>query len=895
VRAGLGVLLLCTPLAFGTVHLWAFSLMEAAMFFLALVWMTKLLILAWQKPRSGQCVSVFMARGMDSVMWPLWLFVGFGALQLVPLPPALLSQLSPATYTLYAQSLPGWPQQMPYADRVTEEKSEITVSEVKYPTAVQVSALMPTSTTVDTRLPLSVAPTLTYSTLLKLLAYATLFSLIVWYPISAGEVGDHARRFWLFLLIVVVVSGLLVATIGIVQRYAWNGKILWFFVPQGWEGARPGIVPRASGSFVNSDHFANYLVLIWPLALGGWWRAESLVSAKWLRCWRIVCTTTLLVIGIGVLLSLSRAGWIGIAGGSVVCWFLLSRFPEPGPHLSQRMHVTRRWLMPLGGILLFLLAFVTIGEEARTQINRRIEKTVGEQSGLHERLAVWHDSTRIAADFPLVGVGLGAWSEVFPRYQRPPWNPVPWREAHNEYVQGFAETGVIGTGLLSWFFAGVGMRLLRGLRTLTSLNAPPVIGIVAALIVMAFHAGFDFVLQIPANALLLTVLLAIGLQLTEAGTQQEPDSQLPCFRIPLIALGGITAVILCVLSITQTSPTGIRDIEEIVSVSEAQATILSFPTRAVGHRALFVLQKEQVPLAQRIKELEIALWLEPLNPEARDEYAVALIENGDPAASVREIQQSIFSAPVLEQHFYLTAKAIPSLEPQELQAIEQGFRRAVTAQHRGAVEGLAGFYQLLGRVDEQAAVYAEAARTESRRDWRVRYLREAGVAYARTGRHEKAEWLLRRVIQLTPRDPLPYRVLVTEVFATKGDLATARQLIASGIAKGSDATSLLISLADAAQQVGDWEQAKTTLQSVITRQASSFDAHLRLGKLYLREKNYAEAAVTLRRATALRPDSAPALALLKQAEEGHAHLSEGQSHAFSGEKRRAKHEEKLRP
>jgi len=271
-------------------------------------------------------------------------------------------------------------------------------------------------------------------------------------------------------------------------------------------------------------------------------------------------------------------------------------------------------------------------------------------------------------------------------------------------------------------------------------------------------------------------------------------------------------------------------------------------------------------LGERIKELEIALWLEPLNPETRDAYDVALIENGDPVASAREVQRSVFFAPVLDEHFYLTAKAIPSLDLQEVQAIENGLREAFAARYAGAAEGLAGFYQIVGRVEEQANVYAEAGRTESRRDWRVRYLREAGVIYARAGMREEAEPLLRHVITITPRDPLPYRILATEVFAAKGDLGAARQIIDLGIANGIDAIPLLLSFADAAQRVGNWEQAKSTLQAVISRQNSSFDAHFRLGKLYVQEKNYADAVVSLQRAAALRPDFIAVSTLLGQAE-----------------------------
>ena len=330
------------------------------------------------------------------------------------------------------------------------------------------------------------------------------------------------------------------------------------------------------------------------------------------------------------------------------------------------------------------------------------------------------------------------------------------------------------------------------------------------------------------------------------------------------------------MAITQEKVTYQNDPDDFTSIAEARENILAFPARSDGHVALFDLQEESVPLAERIKEFEIALWLEPLNPEIRDTYAVALIENGDQAAGVREVQQSVLSAPVLAQHFYLAPEAIGSLDPLEIQSIERGLQQAFTARYSGATDGLAGFYQLLGRLAEQGNVYAQAARIEPRRNKQARYLREAGLAYVRAGVREEAEPLLRRVIQLTPQDPMPYRILATDVLAAKGDLAGAKQLIDAGIANGVKAIPLLFSFADAAQKAGDWEQAKVTLKGIIARQPSSFDAHFRLGKLYLREKNFADAASAFQRASALRPDSAPAFSFLGQAEEGRFRLSEAQ-------------------
>jgi tetratricopeptide (TPR) repeat protein len=726
-------------------------------------------------------------------------------------------------------------------------------------------------------MPLSVAPALSSAAFLQVLAYVGFFLLILLYPIGRDNTKDGERRLLRVILVAILFSGTLVAIIGVVQRFFWNGKILWFFIPEQWESALPDIPPRASGPFVNSDHFANYLTLLIPLLFGGISAHRFFTSHRQGNVFKIFCVLALLMSAIGVLFSLSRGGWIGTGVATGVFLWSLRRIPREQRPLFLR-HPSRSQLcgVVLGcSIFIFLLLFL-IGSLGRNQIDRRLEETLTATTALSDRMAVWQDSFGMIHDFPLFGVGLGAWSELFPRYQRPPWDPLSWRETHNDYLQCLVETGVVGFGLLVWFFFGVVRRIWQRLRAVGSPHSSFVAGILASFAGMAFHEGFDFSFQIPANALLLTALVALGLRMVNDYDHDQSEKRENRWQVPFAVSAGILAVILGGVAIAQKKVVYQNDPDDFTSIAEARENILAFPARSDGHVALISLLEDNVPLTERIKEFEIALWLTPLNPEIRDQYVVALLEQEQQDAALKAVRQSVFNSPTLATHFYLTPEAIPLLDLPEVEVIEQGLQQALTAKYPGAVDGLAGFYQQLGRLTQQGDVYVQAARTESRRDKQVRYLREAGVAYAHAGVRQEAESLLRQVIELTPHDPIPYRILATDVLAAKGDIAGAKQLINEGITNGATAIPLLLSLADAAQKVGDWEQAKAILQEVIARQSSLFDAHFRLGKLYLREKNFADAASAFQQAAVLRPDSAPAFFFLGQTEEGRLRLSEAQ-------------------
>ena len=118
---------------------------------------------------------------------------------------------------------------------------------------------------------------------------------------------------------------------------------------------------------------------------------------------------------------------------------------------------------------------------------------------------LWSDTTRMIRDFPLVGVGIGGWPEIFPHYQRPPWlNTFFFREPENDYLQLLAETGVVGLALVLWFAWAIGVRLREGAAHLSSRDWPLLAGFAGGVTAALIHEIFDFSLQTPANMVLFT-------------------------------------------------------------------------------------------------------------------------------------------------------------------------------------------------------------------------------------------------------------------------------------------------------------------------------------------------------------------------------------------------------
>jgi O-antigen ligase/tetratricopeptide (TPR) repeat protein len=829
VTGGILFLILFTPFAFGSVHPWAFSLMEATLFLLVMVWGARLFF-AFRLTPSAFSFAPSSLSFAKNLALPLLLFFILILFQLFPLPPGLLRLLSLSTFEVYSRSLPGWPDRLLYSDlalsrpekqgegsreqgatgvRAQSAKSKEQSAPVILPTLDEVrsgapipfdrSGPQPATPEIrgqisedegrrsdvggqkseakhsemsvamsdsrhltsdvrplvpETWLPLSVAPALTRMDLLKFAAYGALFFLLLLYPfgdfqqLARTRFSDTGRlqaeeRFARSLLLVVLLTGLLVAATGFVQCFSWNGKILWFFVPYDWGGPGAGNAPRASGPFVNPDHFANYLALIFPLALACALFPTSLINKNLEKAFRVFGIFIAFILFIGTLLSLSRSGWItALLGVSILLWFSPWRVREKMPSsLSRRgLPVARVTLIILCVLLTVSLFFV--GPGGREQVDIRLGETIAQDAGLWGRSVVWKDTLGMVRDFPLFGVGLGSWPELFPRYQRAPWSPGFYREAHNDYLELLAETGVIGIGLLGWFFFQGGRRLLQGLKRSSPKALPLLAAILAALGVMAFHEFFDFSLQIPANAFLFTLLFALGLRISLAGSREQGAGSTEVARqtgsrvfqtgLP-VALCLLSAV-LFFAALRQEQIPYPYNLKEPVSVAQAKELLLSHPTHASFHLSLLRRRENDAPLSWQLIASGAALWLEPSNPYIRDLYASTLSRMGRTDEGLREITRSILDSPSLSTHLYLSGRFLPWLSVAEQKAVEKGFKQALARAYPGALDNLAGFYATVGRFSDQGMLYEQVALGESDGAKRADLLINGGLAYVRAAR-----------------------------------------------------------------------------------------------------------------------------------------------------------------
>ncbi|MCX7206199.1 MAG: O-antigen ligase family protein [Proteobacteria bacterium] len=132
------------------------------------------------------------------------------------------------------------------------------------------------------------------------------------------------------------------------------------------------------------------------------------------------------------------------------------------------------------------------------------------EESVEERTLPLSYATRAVNDYFWTGSGAGTFYSIFPQY-RPANSKGYYDHAHNDYVEILTDYGVIGA---SFFVLLALSSLWRVIKTIQIRKHPVARGIalgaLMAMLEILLHSLVDFNLQIPANALLFTVILAMG-------------------------------------------------------------------------------------------------------------------------------------------------------------------------------------------------------------------------------------------------------------------------------------------------------------------------------------------------------------------------------------------------
>jgi O-antigen ligase len=385
------------------------------------------------------------------------LFLILVIFQLVPLPSEIVKILSPKTYELR------------HALAVTTPQSEIRIPH---------SAI-------------SFVPFLTKVEFYKWLTLSAFFLFFLHW--KASRKGDSTT---FHLILAVFLMGVFESLYGLFEFFTGHHHILYL------KG-----ISSVTGTFINRNYFAGYLLMAIPLSMGfffyreayrmrrsqGWQQRLSALDGK-----TLLIGFGIIVMTLGLLFSASRMGIVSL----LLSFSLIIAFfnaPQRGKGFSKTS------LLILG---LAMVWGIWIGLDAV------ISRFFYVSEDLKSRTTIWADSFEIVKDFPILGSGLGTFSRIFPMYKSFHIRKFV-SHAENDFLQLASEVGLIGVGVLFVSFIFLFVRAISGIRSMSFADSKRYIGIggLVGILALMFHSIVERNLQIPANAFLFTFLWALVLKM----------------------------------------------------------------------------------------------------------------------------------------------------------------------------------------------------------------------------------------------------------------------------------------------------------------------------------------------------------------------------------------------
>ncbi|TVQ87366.1 MAG: tetratricopeptide repeat protein [Deltaproteobacteria bacterium] len=256
-------------------------------------------------------------------------------------------------------------------------------------------------------------------------------------------------------------------------------------------------------------------------------------------------------------------------------------------------------------------------------------------SSAAQRLDQWGRSLRMLWDYPIAGVGLGGYGEIFTTYQDP-YRNMRFDHAHSDPIQWLTEGGSVGAVALGLAAFVVWPRSVYKVNSRATLIE---LGLAGGLI----HSFVDFPLQLPGLALLFSVLLAWR------HTVYEPA---PRWSLPTL---GLVALVATLLGISVTTHR-----------AWVEATVSTLSPRL-----------ERDPTAA-----ESLLALAPLRPEPRWMLATRLADPTEDPERARSLCAKLLASPHRD-HESLFRCGLVSLTLGDLESGRSALERA---SQRGAAD-----------------------------------------------------------------------------------------------------------------------------------------------------------------------------------------------------------------
>ena len=439
--------------------------------------------------------------------------------------------------------------------------------------------------------------------------------------------------------------------------------------------------PTVLGPLLNTNHLAGLTAMgaIAAFALFATGKQRANLRVLWGAVF-VACLVTTLA-------SESRGGVFALIAGGIVAAVVLVAQRLLGTRDRNRGARRQQFLvgsLPLGIVTLcalLLIVYVSAGGVAQQLSGTSLSEVHEPRS----KFAAWRSSVELIREAPWTGIGKGALEPAFTRVH-PASAHVTFSHLENEYVQAVVEWGIPGAIAMALVLGWLAVVAIRRWR-----DGPLVAGALGGLAAIAVQSNVDFGMEllgvaVPATALAATVAY-VPLREVVGGALWRARA---LRALHVAALGAAALVLLSPLS-TSVAEDHEGWAKRDVPLDELRASIERHPLDYLGYaRAADVLRRERDP--DHVRYLNHALMLHPTHPElhaiaarvlrskghdaqAAIEYGAAIRGRLDPRRTIREVvatlrrpEHAVAAIPADYPNIDLVVRVLGQLERPDLAA-----------------------------------------------------------------------------------------------------------------------------------------------------------------------------------------------------------------------------------
>lgn len=268
-----------------------------------------------------------------------------------------------------------------------------------------------------------------------------------------------------------------------------------------------GAQNRASGTFINPNHFAGFLELCIGLGVGmmlaihtskgATFRTSVLSWSEVLLGPKARLRVALIIMVIGLVMSASRSGNTALFSSILITGVLM---------LAISKKLNRSTIILLVSLILVDVALIGTYFGVERVANRIQQTTMAKEQ--RDEVSIY--TIDIIKNNLWTGTGAGTFKHVFPKYRGSDVG-AHFTHAENDYLQFLSELGIIGFTPLALIVILSYGAAIQALRVRNSQFYRGIaFGTLMAMNAILIHSFTDFNLRIPANTCLFMVVLALA-------------------------------------------------------------------------------------------------------------------------------------------------------------------------------------------------------------------------------------------------------------------------------------------------------------------------------------------------------------------------------------------------